>query len=891
MKNAIGVRLIVLIAAAMCAMAACAAPRPEPLRRPAAWFMKQRLGREGRLPVRARAVALDRARARGLVDAAPGSWVSVGPFNIGGRVTSLGVDPNNPARIWLGSAEGGVFVSTDGGTGWSPVFDGQTALSIGSLAVHPTDSNTIYVGTGEDNGGGFSYDGEGVFRSTDGGTTWIGLGLAETRRIGRIAVDPADPRRVFVAAGGDWFGRDAHRGIYRSTDGGVGWEKVLYVADDAGAIDVAIDPIDTNRIYAAIWQRQSQGSSWYISGPQSGVYRSSDGGATWSRLANGLPAGPDVGRIGLAIARSSPNIVYALVIDGRGDLFGLYRTVDAGDSWTALSATSLLLAGFSYYFGNIRVDPADPDTVYVLDVFLLKSTDGGASFGIIAANAHPDWHDLIVEANRLLAGNDAGFFRSRNGGSSWEQATTLPITQFYDLAIDRLQPSRRFGGTQDNGTVRTKTGDPSEWQNILGGDGLHCEVDYTNSSIVYAESQYGHIYRSTNGGNSFVRTMIGLDANERRNWSVPITLDPVVPTTLYLGYQRVWRSIDSAGFWQPLSPDLTGDPGAAVSAFRGLDLSRRLDRAGDDHLMNLITGTITAVSVSPVDNRILWAGTDDGNVWVSADAGTSWARVNPPGPAHWVTDIACDPFDARTAWLAVTGYRSGDRVPYVRVTTDLGSTWLDLGGTLPQVPINSVAADSEWRGRLFAGSDLGVHLSDDGGASWSLMNGGMPYVVVTDLVLHGPSRALYAGTHGRSIYAYDLRQLPPADGDGDGVDNNHDCALADPGAFAPPGEVDPLTVAHGPGSGAVLSWPGLSASAGPGTIYDVAAGDLAGLAGGGTMASFSLICGASTTTTMDPALPAPGSGFYYMVRARNACGAGAWGADSGGLARISPACP
>src|SRR2546422_233649 len=471
-KIAIRTQASSTLGAADCGLAACAAPgtQGDGRRFPSSWFLNQRLSGDGAIRARARARALEQARTRGILASAPGSWLSAGPINIGGRVTALGVDPNDGNHLWLGSAEGGVFVSTDCGTSWTAVFDGETALSIGSIATHPVDSGTAYVGTGEDNGGGFSYDGEGVFKTTDRGATWIGLGLAETRRIGRIALDPLDPRRVFVA---------------------------------------------------------------------------------------------DVGRIGLAVSRSSPSPVYALVIDGRGNLFGLYRTTDTGDTWVRLSATSLFLNGFSYYFGNIRVDPANPNTVYVLDSNLLKSTDGGASFSIIAANVHPDWHDLIITTRGFLAGNDAGFFRSRNGGSSWDHAVTLPITQLYNLGIDRLLPQQRFGGSQDTGTLRTKTGDPSGWQTILGGDGLQCEVDYTNSSILYAENQYGQIYRSTNGGNSFVRAMIGLDPNVRRNWNTPITLDPVVPTTLYTGYQRVFRSTDSAGTWYPISPDLTGGAASA----------------------------------------------------------------------------------------------------------------------------------------------------------------------------------------------------------------------------------------------------------------------------------------------------------------------------------------
>src|SRR5262245_52330834 len=408
---------------------------------PGAWFMVQRLGGDGRIPLRALSSAVEATRARAVADA-PGSWVFIGPLNIGGRVTALGLDPNNGNHIWLGAAAGGVFTSTNGGTSWTAVFDDQAALSVGSIAVHPPDSQTAWVGTGEDNGGGFSYDGEGVFKTIDGGATWTYQGLAETRRIGRIAVDPTNPQNVFVAGGGDWFHQDADRGLYRSQDGGDTWQKVLFVANDTGAIDVAIDPSNPNRVYAAVWQRQSKGRTWYIGGLLSGVYRSTDGGTNWTKLTNGLPVTSAVGRIGLAIAPSSPNIVYALVINSSGRLFGVYKTTDSGDTWAKVSNSqqSNNFSTYSYYFANIRVDPSNSSIVYCLDTSLLKSTDGGVTFSAIGS-VHPDWHALILATStRLLAGDDAGFYSSTNGGSSWTHAATLPITQLYDLGIDRLQP-------------------------------------------------------------------------------------------------------------------------------------------------------------------------------------------------------------------------------------------------------------------------------------------------------------------------------------------------------------------------------------------------------------------------------------------------------------------
>jgi hypothetical protein len=849
------------------------------------WFMAQRHSGGGRVPDRALSRAIEESAGRG--KSASYTWVNVGPVNIGGRVTALGLDPNDSSHIWLGAAAGGVFTSADGGTTWTARFDEQGPMSIGSIAVHPTDSSTAYVGTGEDNGGGFSYDGEGVFKTTDGGVTWSYVGLAETRRIGRIAVDPTTPQTVFVAAGGDWFQTDSNRGVYRSRDGGTTWQQVLFVANDAGAIDVAIDPSNPNRVYAAIWQRQSLGSSWYIGGLASGIYRSLDGGDTWTKLTSGLPVTSTVGRIGLAIAPSSPSTVFAVVINSSGRLFGVYKTTDSGDTWAKVSNTQATnrFGTYSYYFGNIRVDPANPSIVYALDVSLLKSSDGGVSWTAIGS-VHPDWHAMIlVSSTKLLAGDDAGFFSSTNGGTSWTHASTLPITQLYDLGIDRVQPLHRFAGAQDNGMLRTTTGGLSDWSDRLGGDGLQVEVDPTNSNIVYAETQYGAIEKSTNAGNTFTFATTGISSSDRTNWNTPITVDAVVPSTLYTGTYRIYRTTSSAASWSAISPDLTN---GAVFITGPEDPGKEFLR---DHLMNLILGTVTAVKASAVDNRVVWAGTDDGNVWVTDNTGTSWTKVNPPGTPYWVTDVEPDPFDARSAFLTVTGYREGDKLPYVRVTHDLGATWSDLTGGLPQLPTNTVLPDPFWHGRIFLGNDIGVYASDDAGATWSALVGSIPHVVVMDLYQHTGTNTLYVATHARSIWTLDLAQLGTPDGDGDGVDNNADCALADPGAFASPGEVAALDVAKGAGDAADLTWPSLAGAAGPGTVYDVAVGDLATLATSGTSASTSLACGLASPTTSDPALLPAGSGVYYLVRGRNSCGIGSWGRDSQGVERVSPACP
>jgi hypothetical protein len=865
-------------------------PQAESPELPNPWFRQQRAGDGGFIPVNARSRALAVARASGaLQEDSTATWTPAGPRNIGGRISSLAIDPNDDNHLWMGAADGGVFESFDSGDTWTPVFDDQTALSIGSIAVHPTHSSIVYVGTGEEAGGGWSYDGEGVLKTTDGGATWTNMGLGEVRRIGRVAIDPVDPQRVFVAASGGLWQEDADRGVYRSTDGGSSWTKVLFVANDTGVVDVAIDPSNPNRIYAATWQRTRANNHNHFGGVNSGIHRSLDGGDTWTQLAGGLPTG-SLGRIGLAIAPSSTDVVYAIIGTEAGGLNGIYRSLDAGDTWSRVNQSTLpfFFSSFTYYFGQIRVDPQNANIVYALDLNLWRSTTGGSNFGNISGSLHADQHALEIDGSgRIFVGNDGGFYKSLDNAASWIHNQTLAISQFYDLCIDELDPNRRYGGTQDNGTLRTTTAGLDDWANVIGGDGMQCEVDPSDSNKVYGESQWGNLRRSTDGGDTFVDATSGIDPADRVNWVAPVVIDRVTPTRLYTGTYRVYRSVDSAVSWTAITPDLTNGPGD------GPDVSGDPDwRETTDHGASPIQGTVTAIGVSPVDNTIVWAGTDDGNVWVSSDDGVQWTQVNPPGPAYWVTDIVPDPYDAQKAWLTVSGFRSDDRMPYVRVTEDLGQTWQTRTGGLPEVPVSSIAPDPFWQAQLFIGTDVGVFRSEDAGNSWTFLPDGIPYVVVQDLVLHDPSRTLFAGTHARSIFSLDLTLLPDPDGDGDGADNNSDCALDDGGAFAVPGEVPSLAVGKGPAGEAELSWSSLSGSAGSGTVYDLATEALANLrANGGTGSSGSLACGVPGTTFSDGGALSPGDGVYYLVRGANVCGIGPWGFDSIGGARGSSACP
>jgi hypothetical protein len=475
---------------------------------------------------------------------------------------------------------------------------------------------------------------------------------------------------------------------------------------------------------------------------------------------------------------------------------------------------------------------------------------------------HVDFHDLIIDpvTRRWLLAGDGGLHVSHDDGRTFTDAAGLPITQLYDLGIDSQNTSRRFAGAQDVGTLRTVTAGTDDWVEVLTNDGLQCEVDPGNGSRVYASMQVGDLHRSVDGGATFVSATEGIDLAERVQWNAPLILDPQAPATLYTGRMRVYRSEDAAVSWSPISPDLT-----AAAALTGPHTD-----SGQAHAVGPIRLAISALAVSPVDRDVLWAGTDSGRLWVSETRGASWSDVSPPGLTAWITDIEPDPADARRAYVAFNGNRTGDRAPHIRETTDLGATWVDRAGDLPQVPVNALAADQDWRGRLFAGTELGVYVTEDGGASWSAMREGMPHVVVMDLVRHQGTQTLFAATYGRSLYTYALGQLGPADGDGDGSDNNQDCALADPGAFAVPGEVTGLTVDKFPdGLTAVLTWPSLAGSAGIDTAYDVA------------REAVSVACSLPVPVATDAAIPPVGEGFFYQVRGRNACGLGPWSGAPG----------
>ena len=708
--------------------------------KPNDWFYLQRSYPERQLDYRAWRAAWQQAQFfRQQQSLETMYWTSAGPTNIGGRVTCIAVHPSQPNRIWIGAADGGVWVSGNGGVEWTPVFDFNQSLSIGALAIDPNDPNTVYVGTGEANASGDSYPGNGLFRTTDGGLTWQYLGLEHSYYIARIAINPQNTQNIFVAATGLLFGKNPERGIYRTLDGGNTWERVLYISDSTAAIDVVINPVNPNIVYAAMWERIRRPNHRQAGGITSGIYKSTDGGTTWTQLTNGLPPNsPTVGRIGLTISPSNPDVLYAIYADHPGYFMGLYKTVNGGSSWFSVgSGLSQLFSSYGWYFGQVYVDPSNPNIVYALGLDLYKSTNGGATWNNIGWSMHVDHHAIWVDpndSNHLIVGNDGGVYISQNGGASFNKVNYLPITQFYAGTVDFNHPEKLYGGTQDNGTVRTPTGQLNDWEEIYGGDGFYVIVDPNNSNIIYAEYQYGGLGKSTDGGYFFSSATNGINSNDRRNWMVPVVMDPNNSNILYYGTYRVYRTVDGAGYWSPISSDLSNGP------YPG----------------GLSYGTITAIAVAPSNPNTVYAGTDDGNVWCTDGSISNWVNISGTLPQRWVTSIAVHPSNDQVALVTYSGYKHNEYIGYIFRTTDKGQTWTDITGNLPQAPINKVIIDPDYPHIYYIGTDVGVFFTPDSGTTWQMLGQNLPNSVVMDLILHQPTRTLVAVTHGRSMYKIDI---------------------------------------------------------------------------------------------------------------------------------------
>ena len=695
---------------------------------------------------------------------------SIGPALMAGRIADIAIHPDDPNRWVIGVGSGGVWHTVNAGITWAPIFDDQESYSIGCVTFDPHHPDTIWVGTGENVGGRHVGYGDGVYRSRDGGTTWECLGLRDSQHIAKILVHPDDPDTVWVAAQGPLWSSGGERGVYRSTDGGKTWARTL--GDDrwTGATELVLDPRDPDRLYAATWQRHRTVANYLGGGPGSGLHKSEDGGVTWTRLGEGLPEG-DMGKIGLAISPQRPDVLYA-AIELKRRTGGVWKSTNRGNSWTKQSDTVSGGTG-PHYYQELYACPHHEDRIYLADVRMQVSDDGGKTFRRVnETNKHSDNHALAFRADDpdyLLVGCDGGLYESLDGAQNWRFHANLPITQFYKVAVDDAEPFYNvYGGTQDNGsqTGPSRTDNwlgirNADWRMFLDWDGHQPATEPGNPNIVYGERQEGFLARIDNSTGEVVSIQPQPregEGFERYNWDAPILISPHDRKRLYFASYRVWRSDDRGDSWTPISGDLTRDEERfALPIMNG---SQSWDSAWDVNAMSTYN-TITSLAESPLQEGVIFAGTDDGLLHVTEDGGKNWRRIEigslPGVPERaFINDVRCDLHRAATVYLCLDNHKAGDFTPYFLVSGDMGRTWTSLRNNLPdRTLVWRTVQDHVDPDLLFLGTERGVFFTTDRGARWTHLAGGMPTIPVRDLTIQRRENDLVCATFGRSFYVLD----------------------------------------------------------------------------------------------------------------------------------------
>ncbi|MFN5182332.1 MAG: glycosyl hydrolase [Bacteroidota bacterium] len=691
-------------------------------------------------------------------------WRPLGPAVTSGRIIDIAVNSKNKSEYYIAAACGGVWKTTNNGITFNPIFDNEVSYSIGCLTIDPENSNVIWVGTGENNNQRSVAYGDGVYKSEDGGKSWKKSGLDKSEHIGKIAIDPNNTDVVFVAAYGPLWSPGGERGIYKTTDGGKTWKQVLNVSENTGFNDVIIDPKHSNIIYAAAHQRRRHEWTYISGGPESAIYKSIDGGTTWNKLSNGLPTG-DVGRIGLAMAPSNSDMIYA-IIEGNEDSKGVYRSTDRGASWEKRSGW----ATAGNYYQEIAVNPKNSDIVYSLDTWAQISKDGGKSFsGLGEKNKHVDNHAIYIDpdnTSHMLMGCDGGLYETYDAAATWQYKANLPLTQFYRVWVDNSSPFYFvYGGTQDNNTL----GGPSrtvsatgitnaDWYVTTGGDGFKTVVDPTDPNIVYSESQYGGLVRfdKRSGETVDIRPVEKAQESANRfNWDAPLLISNFSNKRLYFASQRVYRSDDYGNTWKTISGDLS----------RGIDRNKlpvmgkvwSMDAVAKNQSTS-IYGNLVSLAESPKNENLLFAGSDDGLIHVTTD-GSNWTKSEKfPGVPEktLVQYITPSQHDENIVYAAFNNLRMGDFKPYLLMSNDKGKTWTSISGNLPERgSVYCIAEDHVNKNLLFCGTEFGIYMTLDGGKNWMKFTNGMPINSVRDIAIQKRENDLVVATFGRGFYVMD----------------------------------------------------------------------------------------------------------------------------------------
>jgi photosystem II stability/assembly factor-like uncharacterized protein len=710
---------------------------------------------------------------------------AIGPTRQSGRFVDFAIPELEPTTIYAATGSGGLWKSVNHGISWQPIFDNQPVISIGDIAVAPTNPNIVWVGSGEATTSRSTYWGDGVYKSTDAGKTWTNVGLKESHHIGRIVIDPKNPDTVYVAALGHMYSENPERGVFKTIDGGKTWTKSLdvKVGDRAiGACDIVIDPKNPRVLYAAAYDKERKPWTFNLAGPGSGIYKTLDAGKTWTKVTGGLPGGM-LGRIGLDVWAKNPNILYANIENGNkpgmsdedrlkelragkssSGMIGeeVYRTDDAGKTWRKVSPEKQRVGGGpGYYYMQVRIDPNDVNHLYVLSVGVTHSTDGGKTW------ASPfrfggDNHGLWIDPNNskhIILGYDHGMGITWDGGQNWYHPDELPLAQFYGVGYDMQVPYNVYGGLQDNGSVRgpsTKRGGRAivfeDWQTVGGGDGMFNVVDTVTNRYLYNESQFGSLTR-TDLYTGETKSIALRDPALRFNWNAPILVSPHDGNTVYHASNKLLKSTSRGDSWVEISPDLTTNDKEKMPTGKG----------GDGNIQYC---TITAIDESPIARDLLYAGTDDGNVWVAKDGGKTWVKLNDKikgNPGYWVSRVVASRHFPGTAYVTYTGLRHDDFRPFVYKTTDFGETWTSIAANLPNASINVIREDPRNPNLLFVGAEFGLYVSIDGGKSWTEMKGNLPTQPVYDVQIHPRDHDLIVATHGRGIFITDISALEETD--------------------------------------------------------------------------------------------------------------------------------
>jgi photosystem II stability/assembly factor-like uncharacterized protein len=706
----------------------------------------------------------------------------IGPTRQSGRFIDIAVPRQQPHTFYIATASGGLWKTANRGISFEVLFDDERVFSIGAIAVAPSDPNVLYLGSGEANNSRSSYWGDGVYKSTDAGETWTNIGLPESHHIGRIVIHPTDPDIAYVAALGHLYSENEERGLYKTTNGGDSWRRVLGPQVEGrriGVVDLVMDPTNSDVLYAASYDKVRLPYTFDLGGPGSRLYKTTDGGDNWIQIGQGLPEGM-LGRIGVDIYEGDPSILYVTIENAnkadmsdedrrqelldhkssRGMIGGeVYRSNDAGITWDRASPEGESIGGApAYYYGQIIIDPNDPDVVHVMSAASFGTTDGGETWDRRPLGFGGDDHMLWInpdDSKHMILGYDHGLGITYDGGENWYHPDFQSLAQFYAIGIDNSQPYRVAGGIQDNGSAMAYSTNPAGgpirfemWNRVGGGDGMYNEFDRCTNRYLYNESQFGTLRRLDlwTGKSKNIRHD---DADMRYNWNAPIVVSEHDCNVIYHAGNKVMKSEFRGESWQVISEDLSKNDSATLTTGKG----------GDG---NIQYGTITTLDESPIKAGLLWAGTDDGNVQVTQNDGESWTDVTdniPSNPHYWVSRVEASHRDLGTAYASFTGYRNDDFRPFVYKTTNFGESWSDISRNLPDGPINVVREHHDNADLLFVGTDFGVFTSIDGGATWAGLKGDMPTAPVHDIRIHARENDLVVGTHGRGIYIADLAPL------------------------------------------------------------------------------------------------------------------------------------